>query len=102
MLRCIGELGRYPLYISHYVCIITYSCKIMSSNNILIQYMYNTPLIDSRKGTNNWFSNVQYLDNYGCSYVLGNPCAINLNTFHLEFKLRALDVFNKVGLVTFL
>jgi len=35
-----GELGRYPLYISRYVRMVKYWCKIKKSDNILINQLY--------------------------------------------------------------
>ena len=35
-----GELGRYPLYISRNVRIIKYWCKLLKSENILLQQIY--------------------------------------------------------------
>ena len=91
-----GDLGRYPLYIQRYVRIIKFWCRIVSSDNILVSYLYNNMVEACGKGAKNWASNVKtLLDTYGFSYAWCNPGLINLKTFHLLFKERVIDVFKQ-------
>ena len=88
-----GDLERYPLYIQRYVRIIKFWCRMVSSDNILVSYFYNNMVEACSKGAKNWASNVKsQLDSYGLSYAWCNPLSLNLNTFHLLFKERAIDV----------
>ena len=91
-----GDLGRYPLYIQRYVRIIKFWCRMVSSDNILVSYFYNNMVEACSKGAKNRASNVKsLLDSYGLSYAWCNPLSLNLNTFHLLFKERAIDVFKQ-------
>ena len=91
-----GDLGRYPLYIQRYVRIIKFWCRIVSSDNILVSYFYKNMVESCSKGAKNWASNVKsLLDTYGFSYAWCNPLSLNLNTFHLLFKERVIDVFKQ-------
>ena len=91
-----GDLGRYPLYIQRYVRIIKFWCRMVSSDNILVSYFYNNMVEACSKGVKNWASNVKsLLDSYGLSYAWCNPLSLNLNTFQLLFKERAIDVFKQ-------
>ena len=68
----------------------------MNSHNILVYNLYNSLVDACNTGTNNWAKGVKkLLDNYGFSYVWSNPHAINLKTFHLQFKQRVIDVFKQ-------
>ena len=91
-----GELGRYPLYINRYSRIIKFWCHILQSNNILILKLYNSLVASCNNGKTNWAKGVKtLLDNYGFSYVWSNPFSVNLNTFHLHFKHKVIDVFKQ-------
>lgn len=90
-----GELGRYPLYVNRYVRIIKFWCKVITSDNIIISKLYAS-MINETTEKNNWAKNVKsLLDNYGFSYVWGNPSLVNPNTFHIVFKNRIIDVFKQ-------
>jgi hypothetical protein len=90
-----GELGRVPLYISRYVRIIKYWCKIVQSGNIIIQRLYETMLDhDNNAIVKTWAHNVKtLLDINGFAYVWCNPHSVNMSTFHLLFKQRLVDAF---------
>ena len=91
-----GELGRYPLYINRYSRIIKFWCHVLQSNNILILKLYNSLVASCNNGKTNWAKGVKtLLDNYGFSYVWHNPFSVNLNTFHLHFKHKVIDVFKQ-------
>ena len=45
-----GELGRYPLYVFRYVRIIKYWCKVLNTDNIIIQKVYEQGLRDFENG----------------------------------------------------
>lgn len=91
-----GELGRSPLYINRYSRIIKFWCHLLQSNNILISNLYNALVVSCASGKSNWAKSVKtLLDSYGFSYVWSNPFSVNLNTFHLHFKQKVIDVFKQ-------
>ena len=91
-----GELGRYPLFVSRFARIVKYWSRIVESDNILIVQLYKSLVDGCNKGVNNWATNVRtLLDSYGFSYVWNNPAAVNLKTFHLQFKERVIDTFKQ-------
>ena len=91
-----GEFGRYPLYLNRYSRIIKFWCHVLQSNNILILKLYNSLVASCNNGKTNWAKGVKtLLDNYGFSYVWRNPFSVNLNTFHLQFKHKVIDVFKQ-------
>ena len=88
-----GELERYSLYINRFVRIIKYWGKIIQSDNVLIQFLYNELFIACNNGVKYWSYNVkQLLDNYGFSHVFRDPHLKNHSTFYLEFKSRVIDI----------
>ena len=44
-----GELGRYPLYISRYLRILKYWFRLIQSDNIIMQTVYNISYEDCLK-----------------------------------------------------
>ena len=87
-----GELRRYPLYISRNVRIIKYWCKLLKSENILLQQIYQAMLIDCNNGLKNWASNVKsLLDTTGFSDIWYTQSSANLKPFPLIFKI--IDMF---------
>ena len=89
-----GELCRYPLYISRYVRIIKYWCKIVNTNNILLSTVYKIALDDHLKGRTNWVSNIKtLLCENGFGYIWEFPNRFVLNNFHTEIKQRLIDTF---------
>ena len=89
-----GELGRYPLYISRYVRIIKYWCKVANSDNILVKTMYTEGVKDCEKGFKNWVANVKsLLNNFGLGYVFYNVEQMNVKDFPNIFKQRVVDNF---------
>lgn len=91
-----GELGRYPLYISRYVKIIKYWCKIKDSNNILIRILYQQGLYDCNRGCKNWVYNVKsLLNNYGFPNVFCDNSVIDMKAFCYIFKHRVIDAFTQ-------
>ena len=56
-----GELSRYPLFINRYVRIAKYWCKIIDSNNIIVNKLYSILLDDMTRGKCNWASSVKQL-----------------------------------------
>ena len=91
-----GELGRYPLFINRYSRIVTYRCKIVEIDNILIKHIYYSLLLHVQRCRQNWCSNVKYLlDSCGFSYVWENPSSVNLKAIQAEIRLRIIDVFKQ-------
>ena len=90
-----GELGRYPLYITRYIRIVKYWFKIMNSNNIIIQDVYNDAYGDYLKGKKNWVSDVKSIfDDFGFSEVFINP-TFDLKEFVPLLKERMIDCFKQ-------
>ena len=54
-----GELGRYPLYISRYVQIIKYWLKLLDTDNIILQTVYEDAKDRLHRGFKGWLYNVQ-------------------------------------------
>ena len=89
-----GELGRYPLYISRYVRIIKYWCKVVNSDNIIIKKLYEQGLRDCKNGNINWVTSVKKLLNeYGYSFVFTDAFNVDLTNFQCIFKQRVIDCF---------
>ena len=95
------ELEIYPLHIVKYTRIINFWCHVMNSDKILVYNLYNSLVDACNTGTSNWAKGVKkLLDNYGFTYVWSNLHAINLKTFHLQFKQRVIDMcLNNVGII---
>jgi len=86
-------LGRYPLYISRYTRIISYWCKILQSDNIIISSLYFRSLEDCKLGHSNWVSCVKkLLDDFGFSGVFLNPENV-CSSFPFVFKERVISNF---------
>ena len=51
-----GELERFPLYMSRYRKIIKYWCKIVQSENIILNRLYTLVVKDCLSGYTNWVS----------------------------------------------
>ena len=86
------ELGRYPLYVSRYVRMVKYWCKIQNSENILINHLYNESLKLCNKGCN--FCYVQckkMLIEYGFLYVFDEHFEGYQTT--IFFKQIVIDVY---------
>ena len=89
-----GELGRYPLYISRYVRIIKYWCKVATSENIIVKTVYNQSVCDCEKGYRNWAASVKNLLNiYGLGYAFNTSDQLNAKVFPMIFKQRIIDTF---------
>lgn len=87
-----GELGRFPMFIYRYIRIIKFWTKVLYSDNILVQTLYNS-LVESHNKTN-WAYKVKHLlDQFGFSYVWDSPSTVDMKTFHLIFGERVKDVF---------
>jgi len=81
-----GELGRFPLYITRYVRIIKYWCKICNSDNILIKTMYEVGLDNCNKGCIK-----KMLYNYGFANIFNEYGDYRLKGFPGIFKQRVID-----------
>ena len=89
-----GELGRYPLYISRYVRIIKYWCKVVNSDNIIIKKLYEQGLRGCENGNINWVTSVKKLLNeYGYSFVFTDAFNVDLTNFQCIFKQSVIDYF---------
>ena len=89
-----AELGRYPLYITRFVRIIKYWCKIIHSTNKIVVSLYDQGLKDCLNGCKNWVYNVKtLLDKYGFSDVFLNQISLSKKIFPLIFKQRIIDTF---------
>ena len=87
-----GELGRYPLYVNRYVRIIKYWRRISSSDNIIVQKLYEQAMSDSANGRRNWVTSIRNLLNeYGFTFEF----AFNFEPkqFVNIFKQRVIDSF---------
>jgi len=88
-----GELGRYPMFVPRYVRTITYWCKLLNTENIILKKLYQQGLEDCINGHINWVSNAKsLLDMYGFSDVFISQ-NVNIKMFPYVFKQRAVDVF---------
>ena len=59
-----GEMNRYPLYITRYVRIIRYWCRLLYTNNIIIvSSIYKNTVEEHSKGCRNWVGNVKTILN---------------------------------------
>jgi len=100
-----GELERYTLYISRYCKIIKYWCKIVQSENIILNRLYTLAVKDCLSGYTNWVSRVnKLLDDYGFSEVFLNVSTCNyfVKNFLLYLNLELLIVLDNYGLVRFI
>jgi hypothetical protein len=89
-----GELGRYPLFIKRYLCLIKYWFKLLKTDNVILQYVYKQSLEDDKRGRKNWVSNIRkLLHDYGFGYVWINPQIVNINCFLQHFKQKVIDCF---------
>ena len=78
-----GELGRFPLYISRYVCVINYCIKLMKSDNVLIKELCLDMTADVNRSLKNWESQVKVLpDMYVFSHIWLTQHITNLENFH--------------------
>ena len=82
-----GDLGRYPLYITRYIRIIKYWCKLLNTDNIIMKTIYRQSISDCSKGYNNWVSNVkQLLETYGFADCFINGDNLDCKAFPHIFK----------------
>ena len=91
-----GDLGRYPMYIARYCRLITYWCKLVSSDNIILRTVYNQAVTDSNNDFKNWVSNIKnLLNDYGFSDVFNKGIydPLYLKQFPKVFKQRVIDCF---------
>ena len=91
-----GDLGRYPMCIARYCRLITYWCKLVTSDNIILRTVYNQAVTDSDNGFKNWISNIKNLLN-DCSFsdVFNKDVydPLYLKQFPKVFKQRAINCF---------
>ena len=91
-----GELGRYTLYVSRYMKIIKYWCKLLDTKNIILKTIYAQALQDCIKGKRNWVYNVKKIfDDYGMSEILSNIVSKNFNQILKILKQRMIDRFQQ-------
>lgn len=89
-----GELGRYPLYVTRYIRIIKYWCKLIITDNIILQTVYNQALSDCKRGRTNWVASVKkLLCDYGFAYVFDEQRVDNISFFIGVFRQRIIDSF---------
>lgn len=89
-----GELGRYPLYINRHYRIIKYWSRVVNSNNIIVQHLYNSLKQDCNIGTTNWASKVkELLERYGFGYIWNDTENVEWKPFCMQFKQRLIDEF---------
>ena len=91
------ELGRVPLYIQRYCRMIKYWCKLLKTDNCILQNCYNEMYESSHVKPNdklNWSCKIRdLLCNYGFNYVWLTQNVINEDVFISEFKQRVTDRF---------
>ena len=93
-----GELSRYPIYISRYCRIIKYLCKVINTDNVILNRLYNLAFNDFQRGKTNWVSQVKnILDNYGFSELFDSYDLSKMKSFSIVFKQRVIDCFYKSG-----
>ena len=91
-----GELGRYPLYISRYVQIIKYWLKLLDTDNVILQTVYEDAKNRLHEGFKGWLHNVQQLlYMYGFTYAFENPQNLDVKMFFRQFKQRLIDCFQQ-------
>jgi len=93
-----GELEIHHLYMSRYCKIIKYWCKIVQSENIILNRLYTLAFKDCLSGYTNWVSRVnKLLDDYGFSEVLLNVSTCNsfVKKFPSIFKSRVIGCFRQ-------
>jgi len=96
-----GELSRYTLYFNRYVRIVKYWCKIIDSNNIIVNNLNSTLLDDMTRGKCNWASRVkQLLCNAGFTHVWDNPISINFKHFPVAYKNAIINDFKNSWLLS--
>ena len=89
-----GELGRYPLFITRYIQIIKYWSKIIHTDNIIIEKVYEQAKTDCNAGLKNWVYNVKLLlSNHGFSYIFEDAENVDFKSFICIFKQRITDNF---------
>ena len=89
-----SELGRYPLYISHWIKIVKYWLKLLQTDNIILRKVYNQAVSDCNTGSKNWVYNLKdilYKNGYG--YIWENPININSSSFINRFKHIFINCF---------
>ena len=85
-------MGRYPLYISRYVRIITYWTKVIQTENMIIKLLYDIMMQQMKKSVNYSASMVKYLLDL-VFYVCNAQNSIHLGNFLNTFKKRLVDEF---------
>ena len=84
------------MYIARYCRLITYWCKLVSSDNIILRTVYKQAVRDSNNGFKNWVSNIKnLLNDYGFSDVFNKDIydPLYLKQFPKVFKQRVIDCF---------
>ena len=92
-----GELGRYPLYINRFVHIIKYWFKLLNTDNIILQCIYQNAVEQCNlKGVKNWAYKVKViLNEYGFADVWNFPGQFEVKSFVPVFKQRIIDCFKQ-------
>ena len=77
-----GELARYPLFIDRYVKIIKYWFRLLETDNIILNEVYNMCLSDCLSGKSNWVTQIKnLLCNYSFNDVWNNPTVVSTKLF---------------------
>ena len=89
-------MNRYPLYITRYVRIIRYWCRLLYTNNIILSSIYKNAVEEHSKGCRNWVGNVKaILNEFGFTNIWIYPGLYDLKHFSYIFKQRLLDCFTQ-------
>ena len=89
-----GELGRMPLYINRYLCVIKYWLKLTTTDNIILKTIYRVAIEDSDRGVNNQITKAkQLLNEHGPTYAWENAHMFCHKQFISLFKQRVTNCF---------
>jgi len=90
-------VGRMPLYINRYLCIIKYWLKLTSTDNSILKtiYIYRVAIEESDRGVNNWITKVKQLlqNEHGLTYTWDNAHMLCHKQFISLFNQRVTDCF---------
>ena len=89
-----GELGRYPLYINRFVRAVKYWLKLSSTQNIILNVVYNDMLLNCEKGKHNWLFKIKtLLSSHGFLYIWTDPHCLDHKVVLQLFKQRLIYDF---------
>ena len=89
-----GELGRYPLYITRYVRILSYWYKLMKTDNVILRTIYKMCWQECESGRKCWLTNIKnMLCEHGFAYIWEMQNTLADRNFINLIKQRLIDIF---------